>query len=114
LIKETKQKPGGFGLPFMEITMIHLTSIGLILDEETMTFYLAGENGEPSFKGEYDYRTATDVEDISKEDMNIINYYGELHEAREEMEEAIEEAKKQYHKSVSIITNYYRSFGGLK
>lgn len=98
----------------MEITMIHLTSIGLILDEETMRFFLAGNNGEPSWPLDIDYRTAIDKEDISKEDMNLINYYGELHEAQEEMEEAIEEAKKQYHKSVSIITNYYRSFGGIK
>ena len=89
--------------------MIHLTSIGLILDEETMRFFLAGDDGEPTWKLDIDYRTA-----IDKEDMNLINYYGELYEAQEEMEEAIQEAKEQYHKSVSIITNYYRSFGGIK
>jgi len=94
--------------------MIHLTSIALILDEETMTFFLAGENGEPLFKLEFDYRTATDNEDISEEDMRTINYYGELHEAKEEMEEAIEEAKEAYYNSVKIITNYYNSFGGVK
>jgi len=94
--------------------MIHLTSIALILDEETMTFFLAGENGEPSYKLEFDYRTATDNEDISEEDIRTINYYGELHEAQEEMQEAIEEAKEAYYNSVKIITNYYRSFGGVK
>lgn len=94
--------------------MIHLTSIGLILDEETMRFFLAGDDGEPTWKLDIDYRTAIDKEDISKEDMNLINYYGELYEAQEEMEEAIQEAKEQYHKSVSIITNYYRSHGGIK
>ena len=94
--------------------MTHLTSVGLILDEETMTFYLTGENGEPSYKLEFDYRTATNNEDISEEDMRTINYYGELHEAKEEMEETIEEAKEAYHNSVKIITNYYRSFGGVK
>jgi len=46
--------------------------------------------------------------------MNLINYHGELHEAQQDYEEAIQEAKKDYHKSVSIITNYYRSFGGIK
>jgi len=94
--------------------MTHLTSVGLILDEETMTFFLAGDNGEPSYKLEFDYRTATDNEDISEEDMRTINYYGELHEAQEEMEEAIEEAKKTYYDAVKIITNYYRNFGGVK
>jgi hypothetical protein len=94
--------------------MIHLTSIGMILDEETMTFYLAGTDGEPSYKLEFDYRTATDKEDISEEDMQTVNYYGELHEAQQEYEEAIQEAKKDYIKNVNIITNYYRSFGGIR
>ena len=86
----------------------------MILDEETITFYLAGPDGEPSYKLNFDYRTATDNEDISEEDMNLINYYGELHEAQQEYEEAIQEAKKDYDKNVNIITNYYRSFGGIR
>ena len=94
--------------------MIHLTSIGMILDEEKMTFYLAGTDGEPSHKLEFDYRTATDKEDISEEDMQTVNYYGELHEAQQEYKEAILEAKKDYIKNVNIITNYYRSFGGIR
>lgn len=94
--------------------MIHLTSIGLILDEETMRFFLAGEDGEPTWKLDIDYRTAIDKEDISKEDMNLINYYGELHEAREDYEAEIAEAKRDYEKNVSIIKNYYRSHGGIK
>ena len=94
--------------------MTHLTSIGLILDEETMTFYLAGEDGEPSYKLDFDYRSAKDNEDISEEDMRTIDYYGELHEAQEEMQEAIREAKEAYNESVKIITNYYRRFRGVK
>ena len=94
--------------------MIHLTSIGIILDEETMDFYLAGENGEPSYMVNLDYRTITDNEDISEEDMQTVNYYGELHEALQEYEEALEEAKKDYVKNLNIITNYYRSFGGIR
>jgi len=94
--------------------MIHLTSIGIILDEETMTFYLAGPDGEPSYKQDFDYRDATNNEDISEEDMQTVNYYGELHEAQQEYEEAIQEAKKDYIKNVNIITNYYRSFGGIR
>lgn len=86
----------------------------MILDEETMTFYLAEKDGEPSHKLDFDYRDATNKEDISKDDMNLINYYGELHEAQQDYEEAIQEAKKDYDKSVSIITNYYRSFGGIR
>ena len=94
--------------------MIHLTSIALILDEETMTFYLAGTDGEPSYKQDFDYRTITDNEDISKEDMQTVNYYGELHEAQQDYQEAIQEVKKDYLKNVNIITNYYRSFGGIR
>jgi hypothetical protein len=97
--------------------MIHLTSIGIILDEETMEFYLAGENGEPSHKldiSSLDYRDLTDKEDISEEDMNFINYYGELYEAKLDYKIALHEAKKDYLKNVNIITNYYRSFGGIR
>lgn len=94
--------------------MTHLTSIGLILDEETMTFYLADTDGGPSYKLDFDYRTATDNEDISEEDMRTINYYGELYEAKEDYEEEISEIKKRYNINVSIIKNYYRSFGGIK
>lgn len=86
----------------------------MILDEETMDFFLAGNNGEPTWPLDIDYRTAIDKEDISKEDMNLINYYGELHEAQQEYEEAIQETKKDYLKNVNIITNYYRSFGGIR
>lgn len=94
--------------------MIHLTSIGIILDEETMDFFLAGENGEPSHKIDIDYRDATNKEPISEEDINIVNYYGELYEAQQEYKEAIQEAMKDYIKNVNIITNYYRSFGGIR
>ena len=86
----------------------------MILDEETMDFFLAGNNGEPTWPLDIDYRTATNNEEISKEDMNLINYYGELHEAQQEYEEAMKDAKKDYHKNVNIITNYYRSFGGIR
>jgi hypothetical protein len=86
----------------------------MILDEETMTFYLAGTDGEPSYKQDLDYRAITYNEGISKEDMQTVNYYGELHEAQQEYEEAIQEAKKDYLKNVNIITNYYRSFGGIR
>jgi hypothetical protein len=86
----------------------------MILDEETMTFYLAGTDGEPSYRKYFDYRDAYSFEDISEEDMNLINYYGELHEALQEYEEALEEAKKDYVKNLNIITNYYRSFGGIR
>ena len=86
----------------------------MILDEETMDFFLAGNNGEPTWPLDIDYRTAIDKEKISKEDMNLINYYGELYEAQQEYEEAIQEAKKDYLKNVNIITNYYRSFGGIR
>ena len=86
----------------------------MILDEETMDFFLAGNNGEPTWHFDIDYRTAIDKEDISEEDMNLINYYGELHEAQQEYEEAIQEAKKDFDKNVNIITNYYRSFGGIR
>ena len=86
----------------------------MILDEETMDFFLAGNNGEPTWPLDIDYRTAIDKEDISKEDMNLINYYGELHEAQQEYEEAIQDAKKDFDKNVNIITNYYRSFGGIR
>ena len=94
--------------------MIHLTSIALILDEETMTFYLAGTDGEPSHKLDLDYRDATNNENISEEDMNLINYHGEIYEAQQEYEEAIQEAKKDYLKNVSIIVNYYRTFKGIR
>lgn len=94
--------------------MIHLTSIQMILDEETMDFFLAGNNGEPTWPLDIDYRTAIDKEEISKEDMNLINYHGEIYEAQQEYKEAIQEAMKDYDKSVKIITNYYRSFGGIR
>ena len=94
--------------------MIHLTSIGMILDEETMTFYLAGPDGEPSYKQDLDYRDATNNEDISEEDMNLINYHGEIYEAQQEYKEANLEAAKDFNKSVSIIVNYYRTFKGIR
>ena len=46
----------------------------MILDEETMDFFLVGNNGEPTWPLDIDYRTATNNEEISKEDMNLINY----------------------------------------
>lgn len=94
--------------------MIHLTSIGIILDEESMDFYLAGENGEPSHKLDIDYRDAINNEHISEGDINLVYYYGELHEAQLDYEAVIQEAKEDYYKSVKIITNYYRSFRGIR
>jgi len=94
--------------------MIHLTSIGMILDEDNMEFYLSGESGELYHKLDIDYRDVTDKEDISEKDMNLINYYGELYETKADYEETLYEAKKDYHKNVSIITNYYRSFKGIR
>lgn len=94
--------------------MIYLDSLGLILDDEKMVFYLADANFNPSIKLDYDYRTVMGKAPISEEDMRTVNYYGELYEAKEDMDDAIEEAKEVYRDALKVIKSYYKNFKIIK